>query len=192
MSHSIHALRARWRGKTRGQVLDGATFRYLREERAWVVLGVMGYAGAFADPAIEAAADRALTRALDAARERHGARLAIASGATDAGVLALAYRWCAAHGVTAVGITCEAGRRLPIAPLDWLVPVGERFGDESALFVDACDAFVVLGGGEQARREAIGGRAQDKPVTLIRGFGGAADALAEAELPGALVVDGRG
>ena len=189
MSHSIHALRARWRTATRAQVLDGGTFRYLCRERGWWVLGVMGYAGPFANPGVEDAAQTALAEQLEQARQRHGDRLAVASGATDAGVLALTYRWCARLGVTAIGITCEAGRRLPIAALDWLVPVGERFGDESALFVDICSAFVVLGGGEQSRREAIGGRAQDKPVTLIRGFGGAADALAEMQLPGATIVE---
>lgn len=189
MSHSIHALRARWRTTTRAQVLDGATFRFLCRERGWSVLGVMGYTGAFEDPAVEAAAAAALSTQLERAHAACGERLAVASGATDSGVLALAYRWCAERRVTAIGVTCEAGRTLPIAAVDWLVPVGERFGDESALFVDICDRFVVLGGGEQARREAIGGRAQDKPVTLIRGFGGAADTLAEMELPGATIVD---
>jgi len=188
MTHSIHGLRAHWRSKTRAQVLDGATFRQLRRERGWFVLGVMGYAEPFRDAGAAADAERALALRLDAGLADHGARLAVASGATDDGVLAITYRLCAARKITAIGITCDAGHRLPVARVDWLVPVGHRFGDESALFVDVCDAFVVLGGGEQARREAIGGRAQDKPVTLIQGFGGAADALAESGLPGATVV----
>lgn len=184
----MNALRLRWRGRTRAQVLDGATFSHLRAERGWFVLGVMGHVRAWRSPTDGDDARRALAVELDAAGARHGPRLAVASGATDAGVLSVVYALCAERRLTAIGITCDAGRDLPLAPLDWLVPVGRRFGDESALFVDTCDAFVVLGGGEQARREAIGGRAQDKPVTLIRGFGGAADDLAELGLPGARVV----
>lgn len=184
----MNALRLRWRGHTRAQVLDGATFGYLRRERGWFVLGVMGYARPFDDPTAEADAETALAAEFDAAREVHGGRLAVASGASDLGVLAVVYRLCARLRITAIGITCDAGRAHAIASLDWLVPVGARFGDESALFVDSCDAFLVLGGGEQARREAIGGRAQDKPVTLVRGFGGAADALADDGLPGARIV----
>ncbi len=189
MSQSIHALRARWRPATRAQVLDGATFRYLCRERGWAVVGVMGDAATLDEPATEAAA-AALSAQLDEARALHGERLAVASCACDGRISALIARWCAAQRVTTIGITCDAGRALPVAPVDWLVPVGERFGDESALFVDTCVGFVVIGGGEQARRQAIGGRAQDKPVILIRGFGGAADALAEMALPGATVVDG--
>lgn len=188
MDHSIHSLRRRWRHKTRGQVLDGATFRHLRVERGWFVLGVMGSVGPWRDPADEADARAALDARLAEASAAHGPRLAVASGATDAGVLSVVYGLCAARRITAIGVTCEAGLALPVAALDWLVPVGQRFGDESALFVDVCDAFVVLGGGEQARREAIGGGAQGKPVTLIQGFGGAADDLAEAGLPGFEVV----
>lgn len=184
----MNALRLRWRGRTRAQVLDGATFSHLRVERGWFVLGVMGHMRAWRSPTEGEAARQALAAEIDAASAHHGPRLAIASGATDAGVLALAYALCAERRLTSIGITCDAGRELPLAPLDWLVPVGRRFGDESALFVDTCDAFVVLGGGEQARREAVCGRAQDKPVTLIRGFGGAADDLADCGLPGARVV----
>ena len=77
----------------------------------------------------------------------------------------------------------------------YLVPVRREFGDESEVFVSMCDAFTVLGGGEQSRREAELGLAQGKVVTLITGFGGAADSLAaehQASPPPSLrVIAGR-
>ena len=36
---------------------------------------------------------------------------------------------------------------------------------------------MLLGGGEQSRRETLRALSMGKPVTVIRGFGGAADAL---------------
>ncbi|MCB9745819.1 MAG: hypothetical protein H6741_27750 [Alphaproteobacteria bacterium] len=172
--------------------------------RAWLsaeprfALGVMGFAGSWRrsglrGPALERLiedARLALRRALLDAFREHRERLVVVSGATDAGVLQLTYALCAEHGILAIGLAPRQVLRHRTAPMTLLALHGARFGDESALFVQVCDAFLVLGGGAQSEQEARMAREAGKPVTLIRGFGGAADLLAEEGLDGARVVDG--
>jgi hypothetical protein len=129
-------------------------------------------------------AEAALERELLALQATHGDRLVMCSGATNIDVPGLAYTLCARHGITAAGITAGAAIRYRLARMDRLVVVGRRFGDESAVFVAQCDAFVVLGGGPQSAQECRMAGEAGKPVTAIRGFGGAADALPGRPPPG--------
>lgn len=180
-------------------IVDEAALRRWKDEGPRHLLGVMGFAGAWSRSghqgdalrAFKLNARRALEQALLAARDAWGPRLAVVSGATDAGVLQLAYALCAAHGIPAAGVAPRRVLRYRTAEMALLLLHGQRFGDESALFVDLCDDFLVLGGGPQSEREARMAVAAGKPVTLIRGFGGAADALAAEGLAGARVVVGR-
>lgn len=184
-----------WRRKTDAKILRGDQFRRLLRERDFVAVGVMGYAGAWSRSGLEggeltrfvADVDRCVRSVILEAREAHGDALIIVSGATDQGVLSSTYAACVELGVRAAGITTATGLGFPVAPLDYLIPAGRRFGDESQLFVSVCQAFVVLGGGAQSEAEARAARARGKPVTLVRGFGGAADLLAEEGLDGAIV-----
>lgn len=160
-----------------------------KRERASYLLGVMGYAGRFRARPDDSVADfkrdatRLLKEQFEASRDRHGASLVVVSGATDAGVLHLTYALCAQLHISAAGITSDAALRYQLGAMDWVAPVGARFGDESELFVACCDEFLVLGGGAQSLHEAELAAAMGKPVTAVRGFGGAADDLTEERVP---------
>ncbi len=111
------------------------------------------------------------------------------SGATDRGVLHLAYAECAALSIRCGGVTAEEALRLRLAPMELVVSGGRRFGEESWIFVETADEFVMLGGGAQSHEEARMAAAQGKVVTVIRGFGGAADAVTLEEVPSARFVE---
>jgi len=113
----------------------------------------------------------------------------VVSGATNLGVLQLTYALCREHGLSAMGLAPQAVWSYPVADFDIMLPVGERFGDESEAFVSLCDAFVLLGGGRQSRAETLAAAARGKPVTILRGFGGVADVLTPAEVTGATWID---
>ncbi len=161
------------------------------------VVGVMGYAGRWrgidGDPAEcrETDARAMLRRELEQRRARHGDRLCMVSGATKAGVLDLAYDECRALGIEAAGVTAEQVLAHTIAPLRWIVPAGRRFGDESTLFVETANEFIMLGGGPQSRDESRMAAALGKAVVVVRGFGGAADAITCDEVPTATFVERR-
>ncbi len=82
-----------------------------------------------------------------------------------------------------MGITAGQALAYSLAPMQFVVPVGQRFGDESRVFVESIDALVMLGGGAQSRREALAASGRGIPITVIQGFGGAADELTVDEMP---------
>jgi predicted Rossmann-fold nucleotide-binding protein len=180
-----------WRKKTAADITDPAGFAAWKAEGSRYVVGVMGYSGAWRRSGLTgealadfvAKAEQALEVVLLSLREAHGERLVVCSGATDIGVPGLAYALCARLGITTAGITAGAAQRYRLATMEKLVVIGRRFGDESAVFVAQCDAFVVLGGGAQSAAECRLAMAAGKPVTAIRGFGGAADALPAEDSP---------
>ena len=188
-----------WRAKTDAVLHTPASFAAYKQDQGFALLGVIGYAGSWrrtgktgdALKAHVAAAQAALKAELLAARERHGAKLVMASGATNNGVLAQAYSLCAELGILAMGITSGRALAYSVGAMNFVVPVGSRFGDESEDFVELCDEFLVLGGGDQSLREAEAALRRGKPVRVIVGFGGAADSLAAREdLPQLLRVPG--
>jgi hypothetical protein len=142
-----------------------AAFDAARTAGGWHILGVVGSSGGMPHPPPEAEA------AL-------GERLWVVSGATDVGVPGLTHRLCRAAGIQTAGLTAAQGLEYSLAPLDMLIVVGERFGDESDDLLALCDALIILGGGPQAEREARGALEVGIPVTAVTGFGGAADAIA--------------
>lgn len=176
---------SKWRAKTAAEISKASGFAAWKASGERHVVGVMGYSGAWrrsglTGPALAdyiQRAEDALRGELLARQAAHGDRLVMCSGATDIGVPGLAYALCAQLGITAAGITAGAAIRYRLAAMDRLVVVGRRFGDESAVFISQCDAFVVLGGGPQSARECRLAAEAGKPVTALRGFGGAADAL---------------
>ncbi len=177
--------RARWREKTDAELLAPGELVGRKAAAGWHLLGVVGFAGRWRGPAAarEEDARRLLEREFVAARERHGASLVIVSGATNSGVLNLTYAACERLGITAMGITAGQALAYSLAPMQYVIPVGQRFGDESPLFVESIDALVMLGGGAQSRREALAASGRGIPITVIQGFGGAADELTAEELP---------
>ena len=180
-----------WKERTGAQLLSESAWATLCAERSRFVVGVLGYAGRWERTGLRgaalhplvAAARAALRDQLLALQAQHGPQLAMASGATNRGVLQLAYELCAELGITALGVAPEQVLNYPLAPMDYLLLVGRRFGDESAAFVRISDVLLLLGGGEQSEREIRMGAAAGKPITIVQGFGGVADQLTAAELP---------
>lgn len=177
--------------------IDAGTWRTLKESQGLYVLGIMGYAGGWERSGLEGRDNEQLVhdvravlrQALADARERHGVHLTMASGATDEGVLALAYALCAELGIRAVGIAPLSIYEHPVARLDHLVIEGTCFGDESRVFVETSDELLLIGGGPQCERETRMAAALRKPLTVVRGFGGCADTLTPGNMPSAIFVD---
>lgn len=81
--------------------------------------------------------------------------IVIVSGLTYLGIPAIAYDIANEYGWNTVGIACAKANsgKYPLYPCDETQIVGEEWGDESQTFIDKCDIFVRVGGGEQTFRE---------------------------------------
>lgn len=170
--------------------------RTIRTLRSWArrtgafLAGVVGFSGSWKRnprPDAEAITARVLERLFRDA-SAGDAPVWCVSGATDFGVPAIAYRVAGDLGLCRVGITAEQAFRYPLAELDRLTVIGERFGDESEAFVRACNVVWMIGGGPQSEREVRLAHRLGKPVVVVQGLGGQADALTPEELPNATFV----
>jgi len=185
-----------WAQKTRAELFSPEGFAERKAEQGFHLLGVMGFAGSWRRSGRKGAAledykdamREALRMHFVAERERHGDKLVMVSGATNLGVLELAYALCADLTIWAAGVTPDRTLLYEVGEMDFLVPWGQRFGDESDVFVELCDSFLLLGGGPQSERETLAAHARGRPVTIIQGFGGAADGLSAELLPNARFV----
>lgn len=185
-----------WKKKTDAAIMTPARAAAWRRDGDRHLVGVMGFSGAWhrsghRGEALEryvSGVHAALRAELSALQVAWGARLVMCSGATNSGVPGAAYQTSVALGITTMGVTAGAAIRYTLAPMAVLVPVGRRFGDESHVFVALCDAFLLLGGGAQSEAETRAAHQQEKPITIIQGFGGVADQLSPADLPRARFV----
>lgn len=185
-----------WAEKTDARLFTPEDFLAYKEEQGLFVLGVMGYAGSWRHAGYKGEAlkewigcmRRLLAEEILSYSEERGEALVVASGATSLGVLQVTYALCAQEGVRAMGITSDGALRYKLGEQEYVVPVGRSFGDESEAFVRLCDAFLLLGGGEQSKAETLAAHEEGKPVTVIQGFGGAADGFCETSLPRASFV----
>lgn len=178
---------AAWALRTSAEFLTPSALMARKLEQGWHLLGVVGFAGAWrkGSQQLQADARQMLEAEFGRALAQHGDRLVVVSGATNAGVLQLTYAACQRMGIAAMGITAGHALSFDLAPMQFVVPVGQRFGEESPVFLAAIDEMVMLGGGGQSRDEAISAGQRGMLVTVIQGFGGTADELTTAELPGA-------
>lgn len=81
----------------------------------------------------------------------------------------LAYDVANARNIARVGVTAAAAREYPLAPpLDHILFIGARFGDESAAFVQLCDRFWMIGGGAQSEWEIRAATARARPGWCVR------------------------
>ncbi len=182
-----------WAQRTNARLFDAAEFRSFKAEGTLHLVGVMGFAGSWqrasdtreSAEAARRAATALLRRELEALAAEHGESLIMASGATNAGTLQVAYKLCAELKIRSMGIAPHSVLTYDIAAMDYVLPFGERFGDESELFILLCDEFLVLGGGRQTRRETIDAHRRGKPVTVVQGFGGASAGFTTEQLPNA-------
>jgi hypothetical protein len=77
----------------------------------------------------------------------------IVSGSTTAGVLGITYKLAKSYGFTTVGIAARQAESCELFPVDEKMIVGEKFGDESDVFLNSISRLIRIGGGEQAMRE---------------------------------------
>lgn len=77
----------------------------------------------------------------------------IVSGYTDIGIPSIAYKIADNMGFRKTGIACKLATQYPLAVCDEIMIVGDTWGDESQVFIDYCDIFVVIGGGDQTKSE---------------------------------------
>lgn len=159
----------------------------VREAEAFLV-GIVGFSGSWSQnrrPDAERTTHRVIRHLFG--RLEH-ARAWCVSGATNFGVPAVAYQVAEELDLRKVGLTARQALRYPLAELDHLVLVGERFGDESDAFVELCDVFWIIGGGAQSEQEMRLASEREKPILVVQGLGGAADRLTPVDLPNARFV----
>ena len=152
--------------------------------------GVKGLAPFLLDQAAHLATLAADARKLFEAKlvelkARHGDKLVVSSGATMEGVPKIVYEVCEAHGIAAMGVTSEKAANYRLGKMQYLVIEGKDWGDESRTFIQSSDEIVMIGGGGQAKREAIAAATEGTPVTIFQGYGGTADQILPADAPGA-------
>jgi hypothetical protein len=182
--------------RTSASVITEAGFTSLKHRSGLQVVGVVGFARSWLQLGLRGAmlaqtvADARATiyHELADRQRRYGDRLVIASGATNVGVGQLAYEMCARLNITAMGIAPDQALDFPLGRMDYLLPFGQTFGDESPVFVRMIDEMLVMGGGAQSEREIFAAAADNRPMTIIQGFGGIADQLTPAVLPAARFV----
>ena len=184
-------------GKTSAVLVDKQEFLERKSSEGLHVVGVTGFSGQWdsskvaADPALQAdvaAATVMIHQLLMRLREKFGSKLVISTGATMPGVPGLFYEACEHMGIAAMGVACEKAADYTLGKMQYLIIEGADWGSESPTFLETSDEIVMIGGGGQAKREAIAAGASGKSVTVFQGFKGTADSLTAADLPGAVFV----
>lgn len=184
-------------GKTSAQIISALDFEILKEREGLHVVGVTGFSGQWsaskldADPLLKAAADAATEALRDyllKLKAEYGDKLIISSGATMEGVPKIIYDICFQAGIKAMGVACEKAFDYLLGTMKYLVVEGQNWGDESASFLKTSDELIMLGGGGQAKREAIAASHEGKKIAVFQGYGGSADQLAAADVPTATFV----
>lgn len=191
------SLADQYASKTTAKIISGAEFETLKEREGLHVVGVTGFSGQWsaakigADPGLKVtvdAATAALTDHLKQLKATYGDKLALSSGATMEGVPKIIYDICAKEGIVAIGVACEKAFNYPLGSMKYLIIEGKEWGAESPTFLKTSDEILLLGGGGQAKREAIAAGLEGKKVSVFQGYGGSADLVTAAEIPGATFV----
>jgi hypothetical protein len=126
-------------------------------------VGVVGYCPPTKFDEVEAR--RLIIESFDEIIEHAGvAPIAIVSGLTNVGVLAIAYEEAVKRGWTTVGVACKRAMEHELFPVDEQLVVGDNWGDESSSFVEILDAMIRIGGGKQSLRETEEVKAQGLPT----------------------------
>jgi hypothetical protein len=188
--------RSEWRKRTNAEIVNERDFARLKANLGLYVTGVLGFAGPWERSGLDdeelaafvAEARDALTIELRRVQETYGERLVVATGATNTGVLELTYAICQEKHIATFSVAPDCALNYEIGTLQYVLPHGREFGDESALFVSLCDEFILLGGGKQSYREILAAQEAAKPITVIQGFGGVADEFDTSQLPHARFV----
>lgn len=176
----------RWAARTDAELVTGGEFLVRKEREDLHVVGIVGFSGQWSEEKLAANpelrervrfAKEELKEVIRDLQAKLGDSLVISSGATMEGVPRLTYEICEELGVKAMGVACDKAKDYPLGKMRYLVIEGKNWGEESPTFLKTSDEIVMLGGGGQAKREAITASNEGKPVLVIQGFGGTADEL---------------
>ncbi len=88
----------------------------------------------------------------------------IVSGLTNVGIPRLAYEFAGDRKWKTVGIAPKEAEQYELFPVDEKIIVGDKFGDESKVFIDYIDVLVKIGGGKQSEKEAEMAKEQNIPI----------------------------
>lgn len=88
-----------------------------------------------------------------------------------------------------VGIASREVVGIGLAPVERLVVVGDRPEDAWTLFAHSCHTLWMIGGTRPAETQMRLGAGLGKPLVVVRGVGGRADALTARDLPTADFVE---
>ena len=116
-------------------------------------IGIVGYSGR---PFNKKTARNLLLKHIRFLEKKYGAKnLEIVSGYTNIGIPKIAYEIADEMGITTVGLSAKEALSVDcgLYPVDKIMVVGERFGDESATFIDYIDIMIRVGGGDQSMQE---------------------------------------
>jgi hypothetical protein len=187
---------ARWSAKTNADILDESQFETIKAREQLHVVGVTGFSGQWSnekignDPALAkdyADAVKALEVHFTELKRIHGDKLVVSSGATMEGVPKIVYEVCERLGIAAMGVTSEKAFDYELGKMRYMIVHGRDWGEESPIFLRTSDEFIMLGGGGQAKREALAAAQIGKHVTIFQGFKGSADQLSASDLQATFV-----
>jgi hypothetical protein len=118
-------------------------------------IGVVGFSARKFDHEVARELLREALQQVLASAGLQPAEVELVSGLTDVGVPGLAYALATELGIRTVGISARAAlrSRSGVFPVHERILVGERYGDESEVFIARIDALIRVGGGPQSRRE---------------------------------------
>ena len=77
----------------------------------------------------------------------------IVSGATNMGIPKLVYEEARRLNMKTIGVMPKEGKDYDVFPVDELIIVGEKFGDESIEFLSSIEVLYKIGGGAQSISE---------------------------------------
>lgn len=118
----------------------------------YVRIGVVGYCPPTKFD--EQEARRMIIEAYDIIFKRYvGHAIAIVSGLTNVGILAIAYDEAAKRGWRTVGVACSLASNHPLFPVNEQLIVGDSWGDESDIFVGSLHGLIRIGGGKHSLEE---------------------------------------
>ena len=111
-------------------------------------IGVIGYSGQSFNTDEALVILRSFFSTLPAGTE-------IVSGYTDLGIPGLAYKVAREYGFSCTGIACQKAKEYTCFPCDKVIMDDEwsEWGDESSDFLQYCDTFIRIGGGNQSKNE---------------------------------------
>lgn len=189
------AISEKWAAKSAATLVDADEFTALKEKQGLYVVGVTGFSGQWSQAKIDgdaglasdvAAGRAALESVLSALKAKHGDKLVVSSGATMEGVPKLIYEACEKLGIAAMGVISEKAYDYELGKMEYLIVQGTDWGQESATFLASSDELLMMGGGGQAKREAIAAGEAGKRVTIFQGYKGTADQLGAGDVKGAV------